>query len=336
MPISLGELATRFGCDLDGDPDIEVRMVASLLDASPVSISFLTNSAWKDRLFSTKAAAVVLRASDAADCPVASLISDDPYANYARMAALLHPSPAPVPGVHASAVIDASATVAPSAQIEAQVFIGERAIIGENAYVGPGCVVGSDCSIGDDTRLHANVTILRQVSIGMRCIFHPGAVVGADGFGNAMTPDGWVKVPQLGGVRIGNDVEIGANTTIDCGTLGDTIVEDGVRIDNLCQIGHNALIGAHTAMAGSTSIAGSSIIGKRCMFAGHSGAVGHVSICDNVIVSAQGMITKDITEAGVYASSFPAEKVQEWNRKVARFRRIGVLIERVSKLEKGD
>lgn len=336
MPISLGELATRFGCDLDGDPDIEVRMVASLLDASPVSISFLTNSAWKDRLFSTKAAAVVLRASDAADCPVASLISDDPYANYARMAALLHPSPAPVPGVHASAVIDASATVAPSAQIEAQVFIGERAIIGENAYVGPGCVVGPDCSIGDDSRLHANVTILRQVSIGMRCIFHPGAVVGADGFGNAMTPDGWVKVPQLGGVRIGNDVEIGANTTIDCGTFGDTVIEDGVRIDNLCMIGHNVSVGAHTAMAAAVGIAGSVTIGERCLFAGYSGIAGHITICDDVIVHGQGMVTKDITEAGVYASSFPVEKVQVWNRQVARFRRMGLLIERVSKLEKGD
>ena len=176
---------------------------------------------------------------------------------------------------------------------------------------------------------------MRSVSIGKRCIVHAGAVIGGDGFGNAMTPDGWVKVPQLGGVRIGDDVEIGCNTTIDCGALDDTVIEDGVRLDNLVQIAHNVHVGAHTAMAAMAAIAGSTVVGKRCMFAGMSGAVGHITICDDVILSGQGMITKNITEPGVYASSFAAEKVRDWNRRVGRIRRLDALNERVKNLEKG-
>ena len=336
MPISLGELATRFGCDLDGDPDIEVNAVASLTSAGPGNISFLSNSTLKQQLSSTQAAAVILRADDAADCPVASLISDNPYAIFARMAAQLHPLPVPVAGVHKSAVVDASARVAASAQIDALAFVGERTVIGENVYVGPGCVVGADCEVGDDCRFIANVTLPRAVVIGKRGIFHPGVVIGADGFGNAMTPDGWVKVPQVGGVRIGDDVEIGSNTTIDCGAIGDTVIEDGVRIDNLCMIAHNVQVGEHTAMAAMTGIAGSTVIGKRCMFAGSSGAVGHITICDDVVLSGRGTFTKDVTEPGTYASSFPSEKLGDWNRKVARFRRLDALDRRVQKLERGD
>jgi UDP-3-O-[3-hydroxymyristoyl] glucosamine N-acyltransferase len=163
---------------------------------------------------------------------------------------------------------------------------------------------------------------------------HPGAVIGADGFGNAMTPEGWVKVPQLGGVSIGNDVEIGSNSTIDCGALDDTVIADGVRIDNLCMIAHNVRIGAHTALAAMTGIAGSTEIGARCLFAGQSGAVGHISICDDVVVSGQGMVSKDINEPGVYASSFPVEPVRDWNRKVARLRRLESLFDRVTDLER--
>ncbi len=336
MPISLGELATRFGCDLDGDPDIEVNAVASLTSAGPGNISFLSNSTLKQQLSSTQAAAVILRADDAADCPVASLISENPYAIFARMAAQLHPLPVPVAGVHKSAVVDASARVAASAQIDALAFVGERTVIGENVYVGPGCVVGADCEVGDDCRFIANVTLPRAVVIGKRGIFHPGVVIGADGFGNAMTPDGWVKVPQVGGVRIGDDVEIGSNTTIDCGAIGDTVIEDGVRIDNLCMIAHNVQVGEHTAMAAMTGIAGSTVIGKRCMFAGSSGAVGHITICDDVVLGGRGTFTKDVTEPGTYASSFPSEKLGDWNRKVARFRRLDALDRRVQKLERGD
>ncbi len=336
MPISLGELATQFGCDLDGDPDVEVSSVATLSNAVSGSVSFLSNSAYKKQLPSTKAAAVILSAKDSADCPVASLISENPYACYARIAARLYPNPALQAGVHASAFVDASASVATSAQIDALAFVGARTVIGENTYVGPGTVIGPDCIVGDNCRFVANVSLPRRVSVGNRGIFHPGAVIGGDGFGNAITPDGWVKVPQVGGVRIGDDVEIGSNTTVDCGAIDDTVIENGVRIDNLCQISHNAHIGEHTAMAGASGVSGSTRVGKRCMFGGQSGSVGHISICDDTIIAGRAMITNSITEPGMYASNFPSEKIRDWNKKVARVRRLDGLYERVKKLEKRE
>ncbi len=334
MPISLGELATSQGCELIGDPDATVSGVASLQNASPESLSFLSNSSYLDQLPATRAAAVVLRPEIADACPVAAFISDNPYATYARMAALICPEPAFEPGVHATAVIAESATIADSAHIAANAVIGERTSIGANTVVGPGTVIGPDCNIGENCRLIANVTLVQGVRIGARGIFHPGVVIGSDGFGNAMTADGWVKVPQLGGVQIGNDVEIGANTTVDRGAIGDTVIEDGVRIDNLCMIAHNVQIGEHTAMAATTAIAGSTVIGKRCLFAGRSGAVGHINVCDDVIVAGQSFLSKDVTEPGTYAGSFPAGNARSWAKQLARFRRLGVLIERVKKLEK--
>jgi UDP-3-O-[3-hydroxymyristoyl] glucosamine N-acyltransferase len=334
MPISLGELATRFGCELIGNPDSVVSGVASLQNADSESLAFFASKAYKEELSSTKAAAVVLRPADAADSPVAALLHDDPYACYARMAAVICPPPAYAPGVHASAVVDDSARVAASAHLAPHVVVGERSTIGENVYLGPGTVVGPDCEVGDDCRLIANVTLARAVTIGKRGIFHPGVVLGADGFGNVMTAEGWVKLPQLGGVRIGDDVEIGANSTVDCGAIDDTIIENGVRIDNLCQIGHNVHVGEHTAMAAMSGIAGSTIIGKRCMFAGMGGAVGHITICDDVIVGGKSFVSKDVTEPGMYVASFPAEPAKDWMKQVGRFRRIAALQDRVRKLEK--
>ncbi len=333
MPVSLGELATRFGCELIGDPDIEVARVASLPNATGDSLAFLASAAYKEQLSSTKAAAVILKPSDAADSPVAAILHDDPYACYARMAGVVCPPPAFEPGIHASAVVDPTAQVADTACVAPNAVVGERSIIGENVYVGPGTVIGPDCSIGDDCRFIANVTLARAVRIGRRGIFHPGVVIGADGFGNAMTPDGWIKVPQVGGVRIGDDVELGANTTVDCGALDDTVIEDGVRIDNLCMIAHNVRVGAHTAMAAMTGIAGSTTIGRRCLFAGQGGSVGHITICDDVIIGAKSWASKDITEPGTYLASFPAEPARDWARQVGRFRRIEALQARVKKLE---
>ena len=333
MPISLGELATRFGCELIGDPDIEISGIASLPNATPQSLTFLASKAYKTQLSATKAGAVILRSADAADSPVAAIVADDPYACYARMAAVICPPPSYAPGIHASAVVDSTASVAESAHLAAHVVVGERSTIGANVYLGPGTVVGPDCHVGDDCRLIANVTLARAVTIGKRGIFHPGAVLGADGFGNAMTPEGWVKVPQVGGVVIGDDVEIGANTTVDCGAIGDTVIEDGVRIDNLCMIAHNVRVGAHTAMAATVGIAGSTTIGKRCMFAGMGGAVGHITICDDVIVAAKSFVSKDVDKPGTYMASFPAEPAKEWAKQVGRFRRIEALQKRVKKLE---
>lgn len=334
MPVSLGELATRFGCELIGDPDVVVSDVASLPSATSTSLTFLSSNAYKEQLSATRAAAVILRPADAGDCPVAALLHDDPYACYARMAAVVYPPPDFTAGVHESAVVDPTATVAATAHLAPNVVVGERSTIGENVYLGPGTVVGPDCDIGDDCRLHANVTLARAVRIGRRGIVHPGVVLGADGFGNAMTPAGWIKVPQVGGVVIGDDVEIGANTTVDCGAIDDTVIEDGVRIDNLCMIAHNVHIGAHTALAAMTGIAGSTTIGKRCMFAGNAGSVGHVTICDDVVVLARATVTKDITEPGPYSGMFAAEPSKSWTRLVARIRRLDALQKRVRKLEK--
>ena len=333
MPISLGELATRFGCELIGDPETVVTGVAPLSSARPDSLSFLASPSYKTQLPATKAAAVVLHADDSSDCPVAALLSENPYATYARMAAAICPEPSFAPGVANSAVVSSSANVADSAHVAANAVIGDRTRLGENVYVGPGTVIGPDCVVGDDCRFISNVTFVKDVRAGARCIFHSGAVIGSDGFGNAMTDEGWVKIPQLGGVQIGSDVEVGANTTIDCGSNGDTVLGNGVRIDNLCQIGHNVKIGDHTAMVALTGIAGSTVVGKRCMFAGAGGAIGHLHICDDVIVLAKSFVSKDIKEAGTYAASFPAEKAKSWARKVARFRRLDNLIERVKKLE---
>ena len=334
MPIRLGELAAQFDCELVGDAGITIDNVAGLKNAGPRSLSFLSNPAFRKQLAATQAAAVVLRAEDVEASPAAALVSENPYADYARMAAVIHPPPTYAPGIDASAVVSPSATVSPTAHIAANASIGERTTIGENVYVGPGTVVGPDCTVGDDCRLIANVTLVRDVQLGRRGILHPGVVIGADGFGNAMTESGWIKVPQIGGVRIGDDVEIGANTTVDCGAIEDTVIEDGVRIDNLCMIAHNVHIGAHTAMAAMTGISGSTTIGKRCLFAGQSGAVGHITICDDVVVSGKAVISKDITEPGVYAASFTAEPAREWSRKVARFRRLDQLVQRVRNLEK--
>ena len=336
MPISLGALATQFGCELIGDPDAIVNGVASLSGAGPDSLSFLSNPALKAQLATTQAAAVILRRADADASPVAAIIHDDPYACYARMAATVCPPPVYEPGIHASVVVAPSATVADSAHLAANVVVGERSEIGANVYLGPGSVIGPDCKIGEHCRFVANVTLARSVETGARCLFHPGVVIGADGFGNAMTPQGWVKVPQLGGVRIGDDVEIGANTTVDCGALDDTVIEDGVRIDNLCMIAHNVRIGAHTALAALTGIAGSTTIGKRCLFAGASGAVGHIDVCDDVIVAAKTFLSKNVVKPGTYAASFPADESKSWAKQLARFRRLGALLERVKKLEKGD
>ena len=334
MSITLGELADRVDCELRGPRDTIVDSVATLANAGPTALSFLSNPAYKPQLAETRAAAVIVKPADADDCPVAAIIHDDPYACYARIAALIYPVPAPQAGIHASAIVAAGAQVDDSAHIAANAVVEANVVIGPGCSIGPGSYVGPGCVIGAGTRLHANVTFVRAVSIGERGLIHPGAVIGGDGFGNAMTAAGWVKVPQVGGVRIGDDVEIGCNTTVDCGAIDDTVIGNGVRIDNLCMIAHNVRIGDHTAMAGNTAIAGSTTIGARCLFAGKSGAVGHVTICDDVIVMGKAMVTKDISTPGPYASSFAAEPAKDWSKNVARIRRLGKLFDRVRRLEK--
>jgi UDP-3-O-[3-hydroxymyristoyl] glucosamine N-acyltransferase len=336
MQARLGELATQFGCEVVGDPGSVVTHVASLANAGPQALSFLANPAYRSELTTTRAGAVVIRAEDLNACPVAALVSRDPYETYARIAGLLHPPPSFAPGVHETAVLAANARVSPSAHVGAHAVVDDGAVIEDGASVGAGSVVGPRCRVGEATRLHANVTLVEDVRIGRRCIVHSGAVIGCDGFGNARSDTTWVKVPQVGGVEIGDDVEIGANTTIDRGAIDDTVIGNGVRLDNLIQIAHNVRIGEHTAMAALTGVSGSTVIGKRCMFAGQSGIVGHISICDDVVVGGATMVSKDIREPGFYTASFPAEKDKDWKRKVARFRRLDDLVQRVASLEKAN
>jgi UDP-3-O-[3-hydroxymyristoyl] glucosamine N-acyltransferase len=336
MQTSLGELATRFGCELVGDPDAAVTHVATLSNAGPQSLSFLANPAYRPELARTRAGAVVLGADDVDVCPVPVLLCRDPYETYARIAGVLHPPASFPPGIHETAVVAATAKVSTEAHVGARAVIGDGAVVAAGASIGPGTVVGPRCDVGESTRLHANVTLVEDVRIGRRCIIHPGAVIGCDGFGNARSDTGWVKVPQIGGVAIGDDVEIGANTTIDRGSIEDTVIENGVRLDNLIQIAHNVRIGEHTAMAAQSGVSGSTVIGRRCMFAGQSGLVGHITICDDVVIGGATMVSKDIREPGFYTASFPAEKDRDWKRKVARFRRLDDLARRVATLEKVD
>jgi UDP-3-O-[3-hydroxymyristoyl] glucosamine N-acyltransferase len=334
MPATLGELAERFGCELDGAADRLVSRVGPLLGAGPDAISFLANPQFRSRLPETRAGAVILERRHREACPVDALVTTNPYAAYARIAAFLHPPPVAEPGVHPGAVVEAGADIAASAHIGALSSIGAGAEIGEGAVIGPGCVVGAQARIGAGTRLTARVTVLERVRIGQRCLIHPGAVIGADGFGFAPDAGTWVKVPQLGSVVIGDDVEIGANTTIDRGALGDTVIEDGVKLDNLVQIAHNVHVGAHTVMAATAGIAGSTRIGRRCMFAGGAAALGHLTICDDVVVTVRGLLIRSVDTPGTYSGILPADEAARWRRNAARFRKLDELAERVRDLER--
>jgi len=319
---SLGELAVRFGLTLRGEPGLTVRSVATLSRANPGSLSFLANSRYRRQLESTRATAVILSAEDEAHCPVAALIDPNPYLAYARIAALLHPETAPEPGIHPSAVVAGGARVAASASIGPLAVIEEGAHIGERVLVGPGCIVQKGASVGADSALRSRVNLYPGVTLGMRCLLHAGAVVGADGFGFAPNSGTWEKVPQVGSVRVGDDVEIGANTTIDRGAIDDTVVENGVKLDNQIQVGHNVIIGAHTAIAACTGISGSTVIGQRCMIGGMVGFAGHLTIADDVVVTGCSLVSASIKKPGSYSSGMPTVETRLWRRMVAHLRRL--------------
>ncbi len=322
---SLGELAARFGLELRGDPALRVRRVATLQNAAAGGISFFANARYKKPLEATQATAVVLAAEHASLSPVAALLDPNPYLAYARIAGVLHPTGVSPPGIDGSAVVAASARIAASAHVGPHAVIEEAVEIGERVVVGPGCIVQKGTRIAADTRLTARVTLCRNVQVGERCILHPGVVIGADGFGFALDgARGWVKVPQIGAVRIGNDVEIGANTTVDCGAIDDTVIENGVKLDNQIQIGHNVSIGEHTVIASCTGISGSTTIGKRCMIGGLVGMAGHLTIADDVVITGFSMISASLKRAGSYSSGIPAEETKQWWRRVAQFRRLSV------------
>jgi UDP-3-O-[3-hydroxymyristoyl] glucosamine N-acyltransferase len=319
---NLGDLAVRFGLGLRGEPSLRVSRVATLSHAGTGSLSFLANPRYRKQLESTRATAVLVGPENAEGCPVAALIDPNPYLAYARIADLLYPQAPFPPGIHPTAVVSPGARIAPSASVGPLAVIEGDAQIGERAIIGAGCVVQRGARIGADSRLMPRVNVYDGVRIGKRCILHSGAVVGADGFGFA--PDGgtWVKVPQVGSVQIGDDVEIGANTTIDRGAIDDTVVEDGVKLDNQIQVGHNVTIGAHSAIAGCVGISGSAIIGRRCMIGGGVGIAGHLTIADDVVLTGFSLVTNSINEAGSYSSGMPAVESRVWRRIVARLRRM--------------
>lgn len=319
---SLGELAVRFGCTLQGDPDVRVFRVGTLARADADSLSFLANPRHRRFLRDTKAGAVVLTPDLAAECPVPALLAANPYATYARMAAVLHPGPAVEGGRHPTAVIDPSADIDATASIGARAVIGARVRIGARAVIGPGSVVMDGAQVGLDTRLVANVTLCTAVVIGERGLLHPGAVIGADGFGFAPDRGEWVKIPQVGTVRVGDDVEIGACTTIDRGTIEDTVIEDGVKLDNHIQIGHNCRIGAHTAIAACSGISGSASIGKRCLIGGMVGIAGQLTICDDVVITGRSLVAGSIHKPGSYSSGLTVDETARFRKNAARFHRL--------------
>ncbi len=331
---SLNELSSYLKAELKGDPDCVIHSIAPLDKAQAGQISFLGDSHYQKFLTSTQASAVILSPKDAEHCQRNLLIMQNPYLGYAKVATLFQQKPMITPGIHPSAVIGQRCQISPEAHIGAHCVIGDNVSIGERTIVHPGCTVGDDSSIGMDCIIWSNVTIYHNVQIGDRVIIQGGAVLGSDGFGMVNDNGTWYKIPQLGGVSIARDVEIGANTTIDRGALEDTIIEEGVKLDNQIQIAHNVRVGAHSVIAGCTAIAGSTRIGKHCMIAGAVSINGHIEIADGVILTATSSVSSSIHQSGVYSSGTPVQLNQEWRKNVVRFFQLDDMARRLRKLER--
>lgn len=331
--LTLQEIAARLGGRLLGDGAVQISHIATLDKARTGDISFLTNSKYRSQLAATCATALILGEGDADASVLPRIISDNPYAYFAKVSALLNPLPPSVPGVHPTAVIGEGAKIAASASIAATVVIGKHAVIGENAVIGAGCSIGDRVVIGQRARFYPRVVVYHDCIIGDDFIAHSGAVIGSDGFGIAMDAGQWVKIPQIGRVVIGNDVEIGANTTIDRGALDDTVIEDGVKLDNQIQVAHNVRIGAHTAIAGCAGIAGSAVIGRYCRIGGGARILGHLQLADHVEVAADTLVGKSIREAGSYAAIFPFSKHEDWRRNAVHLRHLDEMAQRIKALE---
>lgn len=334
MKYTLGELAQHVSAKVKGDASCIIESVGTLQHANSSQISFLTNPSYRKQLADSHAGAVIMSAADAENCSLNAIISDNPYAAYAKIAALLSPEEKYPAGIDSSAHIDAEAQVSKSASIAAGVVIESGVTIADDVRIGPGCVIQKNARIGANSVLTANISVAHDCEIGERNLIHPGVVIGADGFGQAMEKGQWIKVPQLGSVVIGDDVEIGANTTIDRGAIENTIIEDNVKLDNQIQVAHNVKIGAHTAIAGCTAIAGSTKIGKHCRIAGMVGIVGHLEITDNVTVTAKSLVSGSIKQAGVYSAGTPLELNQQWRKNTIRFKHLDEMAKRLNKLEK--
>jgi UDP-3-O-[3-hydroxymyristoyl] glucosamine N-acyltransferase len=338
--IRLGELVDRFGGQLIGNSETQVIGIAPLNDANERHATFLSNPKLRHQAEATRATALILSEADhlqiGSGYAGARILTSEPYVYFARVAqhfAALKAIPPPV-GVHPQASVSPHAVVAASASIGAHVVIEAETVVGENVVIGAGSVIGRGVTIDDATLLHANVTIYDYCVIGKRCIMHSGAVIGADGFGFANQRGAWLKIPQTGRVLIGDDVEIGANTSIDRGALSDTVIEEGVKLDNQIQIGHNCHIGAHTAMAGCVGVAGSAKIGKYCTFGGAAMVLGHLTIADRVHISSGSLVTRSILEAGQYTGFYPLAKNADWEKTAAIVRNLSSMRDKIRQLEK--
>ncbi|OIP07397.1 MAG: UDP-3-O-(3-hydroxymyristoyl)glucosamine N-acyltransferase [Betaproteobacteria bacterium CG2_30_68_42] len=331
--VSLAELVARLGGELVGDGNCRVFRVATLESAAAGEISFLANAKYRARLSGTRADALILAPEFRHAWTGNRILAANPYLYFARVARLLNPPEAAAPGVHPGASVEAQ--VPASASIGAGCHVGPGAELGERVRLHPGAVVGAGCRIGEDSTLHSNVVIYPGCRIGARAIVHAGAVVGSDGFGFAREEDGsWLKIPQTGRVLVGDDVEIGAGTTIDRGAIDDTVIGDGVKIDNQVQIGHNVHIGDRTAIAGCVGIAGSARIGRRCMIGGAAMILGHLSIADDVIISAGTLIGKSVGAPGEYTGSVPFLEHTRWRRSFSRLRSLDEMADRIRALER--
>lgn len=333
--LTLGDIATTVGAQLyGGNTATPIGGVATLQQAGPQQISFLSNPRYRKFLATTRAGAVILSQQDASDCPVPVLLCDQPHVTYAHVARLFVTPRSKPCGIHPTAHVSSLAQVADSAWVGPHCTLEAEVVVGPRVFIGPNCVIGRGAVLGADTFLVAHVTICHEVRVGERALIHPGAVLGSDGFGLANDHGHWIKVPQLGGLQLGDDVEIGANTTIDRGALDDTIIEQGVKLDNQIQVAHNVHIGAHTVLAGCVGIAGSVSIGHHCMLGGGVGVAGHLHIADHVRITGMSLVTKSISEPGSYSSGLRAEKNQLWNKISARLRQLDDLARRLMVLEK--
>ncbi|MBA6090145.1 UDP-3-O-(3-hydroxymyristoyl)glucosamine N-acyltransferase [Pseudomonas monteilii] len=334
VTMTLGQLAEALGATLKGPEALQITGLATLQEAGPGQLSFLANPQYRKYLDNCQAGAVLLKAADAENFAGNALIVADPYQAYARISHLFDPKPKAVAGIHPSALVAEDAQVDASASIGAFAVIESGARIGADVSIGAHCFIGARCVVGEGGWLAPRVTLYHDVTIGKRVVIQSGAVIGGEGFGFANEKGIWRKIAQIGGVTIGDDVEIGVNTAVDRGALSDTRIGDGVKLDNQIQIAHNVQIGDHTAMAACVGISGSTRIGKHCMLAGGVGLVGHIDICDNVFVSGMTMVTRSITEPGSYSSGTAMQPLADWRKSAARIRQLDDMAKRLQQLEK--
>ncbi len=332
ITFTLAEIAAQLGGDVLGDPQTRIAQVASVGKAGEGDITFLANPKFRSQLATCKASAVILRADAADDFAGARIVTANPYAYYARIATLLNPYSAGFSGVHPSAVI--GSPVPENVAIGPNVVVGQGVVLGEGVVLNAGCVIGDGVSIGAGTVLYPKAIVYHDCQIGSSCIIHSGAVIGADGFGFAPDGQDWVKIPQIGRVVIGDDVEIGANTTVDRGAIDDTVIEDGCKLDNLVHIGHNCVIGKNSVMAGCAGIAGSTVFGEHCIVGGAGMISGHLNIVAGTTISGGSTLMKSIAKPGVYTSVFPIDTHEDWLRNASHLRRLSKLADRISELEK--